>query len=317
MIHDIRRFFAEASFHEVMIPVLNSAVPTEPNIYPFTTHWNTRASKTELYLSTSPERALKRMLAMGVGNCFGIGHCFRDLEGAGSLHMPEYLMLEWYREQSRYQQIMDDLKNLIHTVTQQATTLSYQGKTVQLTGEWAVFSLPELFEEHTGIPPTDLVDDTRLAEHADRLGYQVTNASWNELFDQIFVDQIEPVMPMDPHFIVDFPTRISPLCKKQQANPDFAERFEFFMFHMEIANGNNENTDHTELLNLFRRENQLRKNRSALQQREDTHFLETIKQLDQRGIPLAGIGLGVDRLAMILADVTEVTDIEVLSCNQY
>src|SRR5256885_1283105 len=87
----IRSFFVGRGFHEVVVPVLNTVLPVEPNLFPFRTEWNTASKKKTLFLSTSPEAGLKKMMAVGVGNCFAIGKAFRNLEGAGDRHNPEFL----------------------------------------------------------------------------------------------------------------------------------------------------------------------------------------------------------------------------------
>src|SRR5258708_367510 len=98
IIKSIRSFFEEQYFHEVIIPILYSSLPLEPTLYSFSTTWKTNEGDRELYLCTSPESALKKMLAVGIGNCFAIGKSFRNLESSGPRHNPEFLMLEWYRE---------------------------------------------------------------------------------------------------------------------------------------------------------------------------------------------------------------------------
>src|SRR6266498_2907542 len=97
LIHQTRQFFRTKNFREIIAPVLKESLPLEPNIYPFQTTWNRHNKQNPLYLVTSPESSLKKMLAKGVGNCFAIGHSFRNLESAGTKHNPEFLMLEWYR----------------------------------------------------------------------------------------------------------------------------------------------------------------------------------------------------------------------------
>src|SRR3990167_5675290 len=110
----IRRFFDERGFQEVEIPVFNQALPVEPNLYSFASEWRALNKTTTFYLPISPESMLKKCLAAGLGNCYGIGHTFRNLEGSGSLHWPEFLMLEWYRENATYTDIMNDLQALVY-----------------------------------------------------------------------------------------------------------------------------------------------------------------------------------------------------------
>lgn len=312
VIKTIRSFFYERNFHEVLTPTLNEAIPIEPNIYPFTTQWNTRSHKKNRYLSTSPERGLKPMLAQGIGNCFAFGKCFRNLEGSGSLHTPEYMMLEWYRENATYFDIMTDLQNLILAVKhaldvflhrKHSYILEYQGMKISLEKEtWPIYSLSDLFHIHTGLDMKEIIDDTVLFRKARRKGYEVEHATWSELFDQIFVQEIESQMQSSPYFITDFPARLSPLCVVQKERPYLAERFEFFMCGMEIANGNNENTDYAQVRSFFEKERKSRIRLDIPVPPLDEVFIHALKKMNESGKNYAGIGVGIDRLAMIMAD---------------
>lgn len=113
VIKSIRIFFDQKKFHEVTTPILHTQLPLEPTVYPLTTSWQKCRTNKKLYLTTSPESSLKILLAEGIGNCYAIGKSFRDLEDGGMLNLPEFLMLEWYRENADYRMIMDDVKNLI------------------------------------------------------------------------------------------------------------------------------------------------------------------------------------------------------------
>lgn len=306
IIRAVREFFYEKHFHEVIPPVMNSTVPLEPNIYPFKTTWNTRAGETELYFSTSPERGIKKMLARGIGNCFALGHCFRNLEGAGSKHMPEYVMLEWYRENEDYKKIMQDLQELIHFIHRHIKNTS-----LNLEGKWPIYTMEELFKKYASLEITEIIEDKILFQKAKEKGYSIENTSWNELFDQIFVQEIEQNMPSTPYFIVDFPTRLSPLCRVQKNKPYLADRFEFFMAGMEIANGNNENLDYEKIEKSFQKERDERLEKKLQPQPVDTDFINTVKTMAISGKKYAGIGLGIDRLAMIMAGEENINSLKI------
>ncbi len=304
IIHQIREFFLSRNFHEVFPVVLNEAVPTEPNIYPFVTSWNTIAGERPLYLSTSPEKEIKKMLALGIGNCFSIGKCFRNLEGSGNKHSPEYMMLEWYREDATYQLIMQDLQDLIQSLL--GKEVIYQEQKINLYGDWPIFSMSELFMKHARLNLEEIINDNMLFQKAKQKGYSVENASWSGVFDQIFVQEIETKMPVSPYFILDFPARLSPLCAVQKNKPYLADRFEFFMGGMEIANGNNENLDYKSIQKSFENEKKTREDHNLQVLPIDSEFIDSIKKMSERGKNYAGIGLGVDRLAMIMADIDDI-----------
>lgn len=153
------------------------------------------------------------MLDQGVEKCFSIGHSFRNLEASGTLHSPEFLMLEWYRKNADYFKIMEDVKKLM--------------KLLGVTGSWQTFSLPELFKKYAKVDLINLVNAD--AQRPD--------------YDKLFVNEIESRLPKTPLFIIDYPSSISPLCKPKKDNPLLAERFEFYWKGVELANGNTENTD--------------------------------------------------------------------------
>ena len=282
-----RAFFYAKKFHEVIVPVLNDAVPIESHLHPFTTSWSTIDGEKKRYLSLSPERSLKRMLASGIGNCFALGKSFRNLENSGSQHLPEFLMLEWYRENADYHQIMKDTEELIIAIQNKLKSICHCEEPGNLRGcqrgrsnlktsmisPWKKVSLHSLFKKTGGW------DESR------------------EVFDQIFVNKIERKFPKEPFFLVDFPTRFSPLCKAQKEKPYLAERFELYINGMEIGNGNTENTDADSV-------------RKALKKPIDEMFMSALKTMRKK--TYAGMGLGIDRLAMLFSGVRDIKEVELL-----
>jgi elongation factor P--(R)-beta-lysine ligase len=295
IIKTCRAFFDEQGFHEVITPTLNNSLPLEPNLYSFTTQWNTIHGSKDLYLSTSPESGLKKMMAEGIGNCYAISKSFRNLEQSGNQHNPEFLMLEWYRENATYHDIMKDTQDLMIHIGFPPT-------------EWQTFSLPQLFKEYAEIPSHILFDDQQFYATAEKKGYNTTNASWGELFDQIFLNEIEPKLPSTPFFLTDFPARTSPLCTSQKENPQLAERFEVYMSGIEVGNGNTENTNAQKILSHFQEEEQKRKAKGLPTHPIDMEFVNTLQKLNGKSI--AGIGMGIDRIAMILSNSEKISDVE-------
>jgi elongation factor P--(R)-beta-lysine ligase len=317
VIKSIRTFFDQQNFHEVVVPVFNSALPVEPNIYPFQTEWYTVEGTHTLYLTTSPESGIKKMLAVGLGNAYSIGKCFRNLENSGRKHNPEFLMLEWYRENAEYQQIMRDVQALLLFTKEKvdlllnrpaSSILEYQGQQIELACEWPVLSLVDLFSEYVGLELSDIIDDDALVEAMQKKGYQTHGATWSQLFDQLFLNEIESHLPSSPYFLIDFPAKLSPLCKINKQKPYLAERFEFAIGGMELGNGNNENTDAELVAQKFAQEFELRKKNQLLNSPVDAEFIEALSQMNKK--KYAGIGAGVDRIAMLFADTTDIKDVE-------
>jgi elongation factor P--beta-lysine ligase len=263
IIKDIRSFFYKQKFHEVIPDILNDTLPSEPNLTPFSTIWKTQGSEKTYFLPMSPERSIKKMLAQGIGNCFAISKSFRNLERSGSLHLPEFLMLEWYRENAVYTDIMTDVENLF---------IKFGFKK-----NWPVLSLKKLFQKYLGLDLEKTIANDKL---------------FLKDYDQLFVNEIESKLPKTPLFLVDFPALISPLCKPQKDNPFFAERFECYISGIEIGNGNTENTDTKSLRKMF--ENEQKQSNLPV----DEEFLDSLKAMGKKSY--AGVGIGIDRLAMVL-----------------
>jgi len=310
VIKSIRNFFYDQDFHEVVVPVLNKALPLEPNLYAFKTDWQ-YMDKTEIrYLPTSPEAALKKKLAQGLEKVFAIGHSFRNLEPADLEHNPEFLMLEWYRSDANYQQIMDDVEQLVAFLWQEVSdylgksgNLEYQGERLNLSSPWKRLSLEKLFEQAVGISLKNCLGLDEIKTVAKKLNYQIQGANWEQLFNQIFMDQIEPMLGKQPLFLVDFPSQISPLCKTVPNKPYLAERFEVYLGGLEIGNGNNEQTDATLVEEAFLLEQKQRQKNQLPVHPIDNDFLEALQKMHSTKKQYAGIGVGLERVEMILSNL--------------
>lgn len=270
VIKSIRSFFYKQNFHEVIPDILNDTLPSEPNLTPFSTIWKTQGSNKTYFLPMSPERGIKKLLAQGIGNCFAISKSFRNLERPGSLHLPEFLMLEWYRENAVYADIMSDVEKLF---------VNFGFKK-----NWPVLSLKKLFKKYLDLDLEKAIANNKL---------------FLKDYDQLFVNKIESKLPKTPLFLVDFPSKISPLCKPQNNSPLFAERFECYISGIEIGNGNTENTDTESLRKIFAQEQK----RTKLPIDED--FLNSLKMMSKKSY--AGVGIGVDRLVMVLNNQSSIS----------
>lgn len=284
----MREFFYNQNFHEVIIPVLNTALPLEPNLRPFITTHTYKNTKETFYLSMSPERGIKKMLAEGMGNCFAISPSFRNYERVGPLHFHEFIMLEWYRKKAVYTDIMDDTEVLLRMVNKKM-----KNKMMMKHTHFPRISLNDLFEEKIGEKLVTLINDEQLLRKlAEKKGYNTEGqTTWEELYDQLFVNEIEQTFSSEPFFLIDFPARTSPLSKKQKKNPLLAERFELYIYGVEIANGNTENTDTKSIRSEFEKEH--KKTGMPI----DEEFLASLELM--KNDSYAGVGLGIDRLAMV------------------
>lgn len=305
----VRRFFDSSGFEEVTTASLSGGVPLEPTIYPFTTAWTGVQPNADLYLPISPEREMKRLLAEGLGDCYTIGHCFRNLEGKGETHHPEFLMLEWYRVGATYQQIMDDTLELINFVASGLVSkLTGEAKTQALNvsrWSWQKLSVAQLWEERLGVPLAELLEDEKMTRFARRLGYQAGGSTWEQNYNQIFLNEIEPHLPTTPFFLLDFPARLSPLCAPKVKEPWLAERFEVYLRGMEVGNGNSEHLDAQAVQQAFAMEKGEREAQGVAAPPVDEVMLAAIARMSETKQQYAGIGLGIERLTMALTSIAD------------
>ncbi len=310
----IRQYFIDRQFHEIDTPILMPQIPIEPNLYPLKTTWVEK--NLDFYLATSPESSLKKLIAQGVGNCFAISKVFRDLENIGSTHNLEFSMLEWYEMSKNYIDIVKTTQNLLIYVyhgilkklnKQTTNILIYQGQPIDLTPPWYEYNLNDLFKNYADINLSQNLTTKSIIKTAKTKGYNTDGVStWEPLYTQIFVNEIEPRFPVDrPIIIYDYPTRQSPLCQPCPDSPGFSERFEFYIGGMEIGNAYTELTDSKILEENFKKETSFRQKHHLPVHPYDTDFIDAIDHLP----PCAGIGLGVDRLAMLFANTPNIEDI--------
>lgn len=310
----IRNYFIDRNFHEVETPALMTSIPIEPNLYPLKTTWHQK--NVDFYLATSPESSLKKLIADGIGNCFAISKVFRDLEDIGPTHNLEFSMLEWYEMGFDYHHLAETTENMIlniyHGIQNKlniriTNLLTYQNHPIDLTPPWHRFTLSELFQKFAGINLSKNLDSSTIITTAKSKGYNVEGiTTWEPLYTQIFVNEIEPNLPADkPVFIFDYPTQLSPLCKISQNNPRFSERFEFYIAGMELGNGYTELTDADILEKNFQAETEFRQTHHLPLHPYDQKLIEANRHLPE----CTGIGLGVDRLAMLFADTSRIEDV--------
>lgn len=313
-VHLIRDFFLSQHFHEVETPTLMPRIPIEPNLYPLKTTWVER--KLDFYLATSPESSLKKLIADGLGNCFAISKVFRDLENIGPTHNLEFSMLEWYEMGKTYHDIALTTQKLLIYVYNgiqnilgicNNNILNYQDNIIDLSPPWHEYIMTDLFKKYADMDLSQNLTTQKLKTTAQKKGYNTEGVdSWEPLYTQIFINEIESRLPMDkPVIIYDFPTRQSPLCQPCPNSTTFSQRFEFYIGGMEIGNAYTELTDAKTLEKNFKKEAAYRKNHSLPLHPPDEKFVEAIGRLP----PCAGIGLGVDRLAMLLANTSNIEDV--------
>lgn len=307
LLRTIRQFFYGKQFTEIYPPVLSKSVPLEPTVYPFSTKWKTPTEDTTLFLATSPEKALKSALSKGVETCFAIGKSFRTIEDASNTHCPEFLMLEWYRKDAIENDIMGDIEELVTFCLDGKIKGKFGGNVINFSLPWKRASLRDLFLEHAHCDLTVLLDDEEMKRYSKEKGFSIEGATWEQLFNQIFLNDIEPCLGHDPIFLCDFPARISPLCAPQENNKQYAQRFELYIAGMEIGNGNTESTNISEIRTVFKNERIARLGKNIGSPAIDEDFLKSLDGM--KGSSYAGVGIGIERLAMILFGVLSIQEV--------
>jgi elongation factor P--(R)-beta-lysine ligase len=270
----VRRFFRERGFLEVDTPLLVRANAPEANI--------DAVPAGDAWLRTSPELHMKRLLAAGCTRIFQLGPCARDGE-RGRWHHPEFALLEWYRADAGYIDILADAKALLSFLALElrgSADFAWQGKPLSFAQElWEKIPVSQAFIEYAGWDPALRFDPDR--------------------FDLDLVTRVEPALPADrPVVLIDYPAPLAALARRKPADPSRAERWELYLGGVEIANAYSELNDPAEQRARFEEANALRRRRGAPPYPIDEAFLAALAHMP----PAGGIALGIDRLLMILSD---------------
>ena len=302
VVSEMRRFMEGRQFLEVETPMMHP-IAGGATARPFTTHHNTLDM--ELFLRIAPELYLKRLLVGGLDRVFEVNRSFRN-EGISPRHNPEYTMLEAYQAYADYTDMMELteslIKHLVRTVLGESTTsLQYQGRDVSIDGDWARRGYGDLLQEHAGLGLDASPEQVSAA--AKKLGIETEGVEHWKLLNEIFEKKVEPTLT-DPTFVIDYPVQISPLSKTKADDPAIAERFELFISSMEIVNAFSELNDPLDQEDRFRRQVESRDEEAPAEV-----DLDYVNALLYGMPPAGGMGLGVDRLVMLLTDSPSIRDV--------
>ena len=291
----IRAFFACRSVLEIETPVLSCAGVCDPYLHSLkTTLFSGLSQPTTLYLHTSPEFAMKRLLAAGSGSIYQIARVFREGE-QGRLHNPEFTLIEWYRVGFDHHRLMEEIEILLRPMLG--------------TAAFKQLSYAEAFQMHTGLNPhsTSVVALDHWARQAGLRFSGPACTHRDDYLDLILSHCIAPQLGWDqPVFIYDFPASQAALARTRKEHPPVAERFELFIHGMEIANGSHELTEPREQRCRFEAELAQRRQWGLPTVPMDERLLAALAQ----GLPnCAGVALGFDRLVMVLAGAGNITEV--------
>lgn len=311
IISAMRRFMDDHGFLEVETPILQPLYGGAA-ARPFTTFHN--QLKQDLYLRISFELYLKRLLVGGYERVYEIGRDFRN-EGVSFKHNPEFTQMEFYAAYWDYNDVMVHTENMLAYIATQltgGTTITYQGRAINLKPPWNRLTMREAIQQHTGINYMNHTDAASLAAAIREMG-QVRgiatqtppNASWGKLIDGLLGDFVEPNL-IQPTFITQYPRDISPLAKGIPGDPLHVERFEFFIAGMEMGNAFTELNDPIDQRHRFETLQEMYGSDEEESNPVDEDYLRAMRY----GMPPnGGFGTGVDRLAMLFTDKTTIREV--------
>ncbi len=298
IISSIRKFLEEKNFLEVETPMMQP-IPGGAAAKPFATHHN--ALDIDLFLRIAPELYLKRLVVGGMERVYEINRNFRN-EGLSIRHNPEFTMMELYQAYADYTELMTLTENLISTVAKNIfgkLIFEYQEHTIDFTPPWPRLSIDEAIKKYTGEEPlsTNLINKVKEKIGIEKREVYIKNIIFEELVEKNLIQ---------PTFIIDYPVELCPLTKTKKSNPEVAERFELFIGAMELANAYSELNDPVEQKKRFEKQMEERKAGNQEAQMMDEDF---VRALEYGMPPTAGLGIGIDRLVMLLTNSSSIRDV--------
>jgi elongation factor P--(R)-beta-lysine ligase len=327
IIEEAREFFKERDFLEVETPSLVKLPGMEPYLDVFKTRFEPEGHKEggsvgaeDMYLITSPEYAMKKLLVGGAEKIFQICKSFRNKETGGPLHNPEFTLLEWYRAYADYEDIMKDTEELVcdlAVLVNGESVIRFQGREIDVSTPWPRMKVKEAFEKYAGIPVSDFEDLERMRAAVRGKGYKVSDeAPFDELFFVVFMNEIEPKLGLvesgkesdevtRPVILYEYPASMAALSKKC-ADERYAQRFEAYIAGVELCNAFTELNDWSEQKKRLMAEREERKRLGKHDYAVDDSFVSALRF----GMPPSGgNALGIDRLVMLLLDVPDIRDV--------
>jgi len=305
ILEGIRRFFRDRGFLEVDPPAAQRFPNIDPNIFPVRVE-GPADGEARLFLHTSPEPAMKKLLAAGSGDIFFLGKVYRDREGS-PLHAPEFTMLEWYRAGGGAEDVMRDVEELVIALARDVTgrvSLRRGGVEIPLVAPWGRRELDDAFHELLG---AGMTDERGLREALARKGARPgPDETWEDLFFRACLDVVEPeIASRGACFLTGYPAALGAMARRRDSRPEVAERFEGFVAGVELVNGYEELTDPAEQEERLTGLAERHLRRTGQELPIDPGFLDALR----RGMPsCAGAALGADRLVMLLLGNDDIAD---------
>ena len=308
IIREIRRYLDNLGYLEVDTPVLTT-LEIGAAARPFKTHHN--SLDIDMYLRIETELYLKRLIVGGLERVYEVGRIFRN-EGMDAFHNPEFTSVEMYQAYTDYKGMMDLIEDMYRTITQNVcgtTKITYQGTEIDMGAPWARHTMKEAVKKYCGADYDEWADDAAAREVANKLGVEVEEgerATKGHVLIALFEAFVEDKL-IQPTIIYDYPVENSPLAKRKPSNPAFTERFEYFICTKEFGNAFSELNDPIDQKERFVKQvKEKRAQEPGCNAQVDEDFIAALEY----GLPpTGGLGMGVDRLVMLLTDSPTIRDV--------
>ncbi len=305
IIKEMRNYLDERGFLEVETPMMQP-IAGGATARPFITHHN--ALDMDIYLRIAPELYLKRLIVGGLEKVYEINRNFRN-EGISTRHNPEFTMAEMYQAYGDFETMMDLAENLIATVVNRVNDsmiVDMEGQRIDFTLPWQRISMLEAIEKYTGVNFTSIKSDEEARAAARTLNMEIDDTTTRgELINEVFEEFVEEKL-IQPTFVYGHPVEISPLAKRNATNPEFTDRFELFIMQREIANAFSELNDPIDQKERF-----LKQVEKRAQGDSEAHMMDEdyINALEYGMPPAGGMGIGIDRLVMLITGSPSIRDV--------
>jgi len=305
IIQAMRRYLDEQGFLEVETPTMHS-IPGGASARPFITHHN--ALDLDLYMRIALELHLKRLIVGGMEKVYEIGRVFRN-EGISTRHNPEFTMMELYQAYADYHDMMALTEKMIAHLAQEVLgtqKVMYQGTEIDLTPPWPRLTMVDAVRKYTGADYQEWASDEQARQAAADLGVSVSaDATKGMVLSELFEEKVEEKL-IQPTFVIDYPIEISPLAKRREDDPNFTYRFEVFITAREFGNAFSELNDPLDQRERFEKQMEQRAQGDEEAQMHDEDF---VRALEVGMPPTGGLGIGIDRLIMLLTDSPSIRDV--------
>lgn len=305
IIRAMREYLESQNFLEVETPTLHT-IPGGAAARPFITHHNTL--DIDLYLRIALELPLKRLIVGGFDRVFEIGRNFRN-EGISIKHNPEFTMMELYQAYANFEDIMELTENMISFIAQKVYgkfEIEYQGQTLNFATPWRRLPMLDGILEYAGVDFREILTDEEARKIAEAKGIKAeANASRGKIINEFFEEFVEPKL-IQPTFVTGHPVEISPLAKRNAEHPEYTDRFEVFVFGRELGNAFSELNDPIDQRQRFEAQVAERANGDDEAHMMDEDFVQALEY----GLPpTGGLGIGIDRLVMLLTNSASIRDV--------